>query len=240
MKKYIYIIGAAVLMLTGCSQKEIEGWVGTDYARIVGPSVWTLDTDSMEYSFASYPASVTTFTVDASVWIEGANADYDRTVFLKVDGGTTAPAAAYSVPASVTVPAGQGRVSLPIVLNRISDLARQKYVLQVSLDDSQGQLKSGVKQWQTLTIKFSDILSRPKNWNDLEEFFGATYSDTKYRFIIDTLGFGSFTYLEAGGMSWGEMWNYHLLVVDALNKYNEAHSGHPLTDELGQLISFDN
>lgn len=240
MKKYLYILFTVAVGLTSCSKDEISGWMGTDYVRIVGPEVWTLNTDSMEYSFAAYATSVTTFTVEARVYVEGTNADVDRTVYVKVDDATTAPAASYTFDEAVTIPAGQGYGTLDITLHRIPSLETTKYVLKVALDDSRNTLKGGVKDWQTLTVKFSDIISRPKNWGDLEEFFGATYSDTKYRFIINTLGFGSFTYLEPGGMSWGEMWNYRLIVVGALYDYNAAHPGSPLTDESGRPVSFDN
>lgn len=56
------------------------------------------------------------------------------------------------------------------------------------------------------------------------EFFGD-YSETKYRFIISTLGVSQFTYGEAEGMTWGEMWNYRLRMVAALEEYNATHSG---------------
>ncbi|MBR1520445.1 MAG: DUF4843 domain-containing protein [Bacteroidaceae bacterium] len=240
MKKYLFVLLSAAVGLASCSKDEISGWVGTDYVRIVGPEVWTLGSDSMEYSFAAYASAVTTFTVEARVYVEGANADVERTVWVKVDDATTAPADSYSLNEAVTIPAGQGYGTLDITLHRIPALETEKCVLKVALDDGRNALKGGVKDWQTLTVRFSDIISRPKNWGDLEEFFGATYSDTKYRFIINTLGFGSFTYLEPGGMSWGEMWNYRLLVVGALGDYNAAHPGNPLTDESGRPVSFDN
>lgn len=246
MKKTILNISASLLtlalplLLGSCSKQEIPSWGSTDYARIVGPSVWTLNTDSMEYSFASSPATVTSFTVEAEVWVEGANAEYDRTIYISIDDATNAPSSSYSLPPSVVIPAGEGRASLPIELKRVSELASSKYTLKVSIDDSRSDIQTGVSAWHSLTIKFSDILSKPKNWDDLSEFFGATYSDTKYRFIIDTLGFGEFTYLETNGMSWGEMWNYRLILVGALDEYNAAHPGNPLTDENGSIVSFDN
>ena len=244
-KRILYICAALIsvaasLSLTGCSKQEIPAWTGEDYVRIEGPEVWTLDTDSMEYSFASSVSSVKTFDAECKVVVEGARADVDRVVYLKVDDATTAESSFYSMPEYVTIPAGQGYGSFRITLNRDTKLQDRKYILQVSIDDGKSTIKTGVQAYKKLTIKFSDILSRPSNWADLEEFFGASYSDTKYRFIIDTVGTGDFTYLQTGGMSWGEMWNYRLLVVTALDEYNKQHPTSPLKDEFGSLVSFDN
>jgi hypothetical protein len=56
----------------------------------------------------------------------------------------------------------------------------------------------------------------------------------KYRFIIDTIGFGEF----GGSMSWSELMNYKIRMKSALDAYNAAHPDQPLTDENGQLVEF--
>jgi hypothetical protein len=95
--------------------------------------------------------------------------------------------------------------------------------------------KPGVVEQNHFLLKWNDVLSKPKNWDaELTEFFG-TYSLTKYRFIIDTLGIASFS---ASGMSWAELNNYKIKLRTALNEYNQAHPGNPLKDENGQLVSF--
>lgn len=241
--KYIHILLLVLVSLAvvSCAKEEIESWQDEDYARIEGPSVWTLGTDSMEYSFASSPSSVQTFDIEAQIVLQGNRSDKDRTVYLKVDdASTTADASLYTMPESVIIPAGEGVGHFIVTLKREARLANKKYTLQISIDDDRSELKTGVKAYSKLTVKFSDILARPQNWNDLNEFFGASYSDVKYRFIIDTLGFGEFTYLQPGGMSWGEMWNYHLILIDALNQYAANHHGSPLVDESGRNVSFEN
>ncbi len=72
--------------------------------------------------------------------------------------------------------------------------------LQVKIDGS-GDLQPGVDAWSALTIAWNDKITKPGNWEDLTEFFGD-YSETKYRFIISTLGVSQFTYGEAEGMTW--------------------------------------
>ena len=92
----------------------------------------------------------------------------------------------------------------------------------------------GVVEQNHFCIKWNDILGKPKNWDtELIEFFGA-YSLIKYRFIIDTIGFGEF----GGSMSWSELMNYKIRMKSALDAYNAAHPDQPLTDENGQLVEF--
>lgn len=241
--KYIHmaVLALAACAVASCSKEDIQPWQGDDFARIEGPAVWTLGTDSMEYSFASSPSSVQTFDVEAQIVLQGKRADKDRTVYLNVDKeATTADASFYTMPESVVIPAGEGVGKFTITLKRDSLLTKKKYNLQISIDDSRSDIKTGVKAYSKFSVKFSDILACPQNWNDLNEFFGASYSDTKYKFIIDTLGFGEFSYLQPGGMSWGEMWNYHLILVDALNQYAANHHGAALVDEFGRNVSFEN
>ena len=66
----------------------------------------------------------------------------------------------------------------------------------------------------------------------MKEFFGE-YSLAKYRFIIDTIGFGEF----GNGMTWSELKNYQIMMKTALDEYNASPAG-PLKDENGQLVEF--
>ena len=88
-----------------------------------------------------------------------------------------------------------------------------------------------------LLLKWNDILSRPTNWDELEEFFG-TYSDAKYRFMLNNTGVTEFDTEE---MSWAELNNYKIVLTNALNEYNKANPNDPILDEnTGQAIDFDN
>lgn len=95
----------------------------------------------------------------------------------------------------------------------------------------------GVNEQNHLLLIWSDMISKPTNWDDaLKEFFGE-YSDAKYRFMLANAdGLGEF---DTDTMSWAELQSYKIKFVNALNAYNEAHPGSPLTDEDGVLVSFD-
>ncbi len=76
----------------------------------------------------------------------------------------------------------------------------------------------------------------PANWPDLEEFFG-TYSDTKYRFMLENSTPG--TTFSIDTMSWAMLMSYKIKFQNAVRTYNAAHPGNALTDENGNLVTFE-
>lgn len=232
------ILGAAALLLALFScENDPYRWEGATYARIVGPENWTLQTDSMEFTFARYSTEVTEYVVNAEINIIGKAADYDRDVVLTVvDSATTAESAMYSFETSVVIPAGEVVAPCDITLKRSAKLQDSTYRLKIAVTD-EGEITSGVDEWNQLTIIFSDQLAKPTNWDEyLAPFFGE-YSEVKYRFIISTTGVTEFTYGQEGGMTWGEMYNYSVTMANALEEYNATHDT-PMTDENGKLVTF--
>lgn len=230
--------GAAALMLAlfACENDPYR-WEGAAYARIVGPENWTLKTDSMEFTFARFSTDVTEYVVNAEVKLIGVAVDYDRDVVLQVaEAETTAENTMYSFETNVVIPAGEVVAPCNITLNRSAALQDSTYRLKIVVTD-EGEITSGVDEWNQLTIIFSDQLAKPTNWDEyLYPFFGE-YSDTKFRFIITTTGVTEFTYGEDGGMTWGEMYNYALTMANALEEYNATHDT-PMTDENNKLVTF--
>ena len=201
--------------------------------RIEGPYEWAVGTDSLNFSFAVYPSSVQEQEMKMILYVMGEAASTDRTAKLEVDASrTTASAAQYILPETVTVPAGKLEVPFIITLKRSEDLTSQTVSLYLRVAES-NDFKIGVVEQNHFCLKWNDILGKPKNWDtELTEFFGE-YSYVKYRFIIDTIGFGDF----GNGMTWSELMNYQILMKTALDEYNASPAG-PLKDENGQLVEF--
>lgn len=201
--------------------------------RIEGPYEWAVGTDSLNFSFAVYPSSVQEQEMKMILYVMGEAASTDRTAKLEVDASrTTASAAQYILPETVTVPAGKLEVPFIITLKRSEDLTSQTVSLYLRVAES-NDFKIGVVEQNHFCLKWNDILGKPKNWDtELTEFFGE-YSYVKYRFIIDTIGFGEF----GNGMTWSELMNYQIIMKTALDEYNASPAG-PLKDENGQLVEF--
>ena len=202
--------------------------------RMEGPEVWTLGTDSLEFSFANYSSTVTDTTFDITVYVMGEATDQARTAEFEIDPSmSTAETNMYSFPEMVTIPAGELSVNLPVTVKRIESLQAAQVQLYIKIKEN-ADFKIGVTEQSHLLLKWSDILSKPNNWDDLEEFFGV-YSLTKYRFIIDVLNTGEF---DTDTLSWAQMKNYQIELAEALRLYNEANAGNPLADKNGNLITF--
>lgn len=231
--KILIASALSALLWTACENDSFY-YQDEARARIVGPYEWALNTDSLEFSFASSPSNVLEKGMDMTLYVMGTAAATDRTVNLEVVADkSTASSSHYAFPAQVTIPAGKLSANFAINLKRTSDLEAKKVQLYIKVAQS-ADFKPGVNEQNHFLLRWSDILSKPKNWDDLTEFFGV-FSMTKYRFIIDTLGIAEFS---INSMTWGELNNYKIRMKTALTAYNESHPGNPLKDENGQLVSF--
>ena len=236
MKKiitYIPILLAAVCLMAACDDDDFY-YRDQARVRIVGPKTWTDGSDSILFSFVAYPTDTVSKTFDVTIQLMGEAVDHDRTATFEVDASqTTAPAADYSFPTSVTMPAGATTATLPVTVKRTAALTSSSDRLTIRQTAS-SDFGVGVNEENYIKIIWNDVLSRPNNWSDLEEFFG-TYSEVKYRFMLQHLEAGVTL---SGDMSWAQLTNYKIKFQNALNEYNAAHPGAPLTDENGVLVTF--
>lgn len=225
----------AAAVVTGCSSDEDFYYKDQPRVRLVGDKIWAAGSDSVTFSFVAYGATVTEQLINVDAQIMGNVADRDRTVTLAVVPElTTAAASQYVVPEQVTIPAGQAKSTFAVALKRDASLLSKTVRLYVRVTDSSDFL-TGVNEDNHIVFIWNDILSKPNNWESLESFFG-TYSDTKYRFMLENAGgIGEFN---ADTMSWAQLNSLRIKFQNQLNDYNAAHPGNPLTDEFGQQVSF--
>ncbi len=224
-------------LLTSCSSTDEDFFYQDEpRVRLVGDYIWAVGTDSISFSFVAYGSEVTEkeMLVDAQIMGEAENRD--RVVNLSVDPArTTADASLYTVPSTVTIPAGAVKATFPVILKRSAALQTKTVRLYLQVAES-ADFKAGVNEENHIKLIWTDVLQKPKNWDTLEPFFG-TYSDVKYRFMLaNSNGAGEFS---TETMSWAMLNSYRILFQNALNAYNAAHPGNPLTDENNQLVTFE-
>jgi len=225
-----FLILFVVCLSTSCSHDEEFFYQDQPRIRIEGPSIWALGSDSLEYSFLTN--SEDTVHMDATLHIMGSQVDHDRIANIEVIADkTTASSNLYEVPSQVTIPANTTKAFCTIILKRGEILKTKGVRLYVKVNAS-SDFQVGVIEQDHLILKWNDMLTKPKNWSTLSEYFG-TYSDTKYRFIIQTLGTSEYDTTD-----WALMMNYKMVLTSALNEYNAVHPGAPLTDENGVLVTF--
>ena len=221
---------------TACSKDEDFYYQDEPRVRLVGEKMWAAGTDSVTFSFVAFPASFVEKDINVEAQIMGDVADHDRTVNLAVEQSmTTASASQYSVPETVVVPAGQTKGTFSVKLRRDASLQQKSVRLFLKVVPS-GDFKPGVNEENHIVFIWTDVLSKPNNWADLEPFFG-TYSNVKYRFMLEHLGDEG--ELSTATMSWAKLNSLRIRFQNALNDYNAAHPGNPLTDEFGNLVTFE-
>lgn len=230
--KSIILAFAAIGMFTACENDKFY-YQDEPRVRIEGPYEWAIGTDSLNFSFATYPNSVQQQEMQMTLYVMGEAASTDRIAKLEVDASkTTASASQYILPETITIPKGKLKVPFIVTLMRSGNLTSETVSLFFKVVES-SDFKVGVIEQNHFSMKWNDILGKPKNWDtELKEFFGE-YSLAKYRFIIDTIGFGEF----GNGMTWSELKNYQIMMKTALDEYNATHTS-PLKDENGQLVEF--
>lgn len=228
------LVCAVATALTACSVDDFT-YQDTARVRLEGPEIYAAGTDSLTFSFVTYSAETQQMVMDIDVLVMGNTADYDRTAAVQVvNDKTTATADQYELPLTVTIPAGEAKGTLPVTLKRSEALQAKSVRLCIEVAPTT-DFKTGVEEQKRFTLIWSDIITKPKNWDDLEEFFGS-YSDTKYRFMIENAD--GITEFDTDTMSWAQLQSYRIKFQNALNDYNDAHPGDPLKDENGVLVSF--
>ena len=227
----------ASFFLSACSSTDEDFFYQDEpRVRLVGDYIWAVGTDSISFSFVAYGSEVTEKEMLVDAQIMGKVENRDRVVNLSVDPArTTADASLYTVPSTVTIPAGAVKATFPVILKRSAALQTKTVRLYLQVAES-ADFKAGVNEENHIKLIWSDVLQKPKNWDTLEPFFG-TYSDVKYRFMLaNSNGAGEFS---TETMSWAMLNSYRILFQNALNAYNAAHPGNPLTDENNQLVTFE-
>lgn len=201
------------------------------------------------YSFLLLPSTQTRDTVYVKIKTMGIPADYDRFAIGKtVQEGTDATEGVDYDFIPGLIPAGAIEGNLPIVLYRNDKIKSQELTLNLTIGET-ADFKGGVVEDNLFTYRWSDKLSKPANWSSpqyfgIDNYFGS-YSDVKYRFIIDVLGIAEFPVTTCARCPYDPALYTHAAMMDfkahmvaALEEYNAAHPGNPLRDENGNLITF--
>lgn len=185
--------------------------------------------DSTLYSFALMPG-VEIDTLEIPVQILGFTSTRDREVSIVVEPEwTTATENTHFSLKPCRIAAGETTGIQKVIIHKTAGLEQQAVQVALKICDSPDLLAGPVNE-RYYRIILTDKLTRPSDW--LRQF--GEYSVVKHRFIIEVTGKGT-NYSE-----WRRMAVIYQLSLlnDALFKYNNAHPGHPLTDENGIPITF--
>lgn len=234
-----YTISAAICAmaaLTGCSTDEIDTFSGgaqVYFERAAGSGT----ADSLTYSFAVQPADLMADIVEIPIVATGNAVDYDRKVNIEVDRSlTTATEGEEYTLQPAVIAAGEFGTVLRVDIRRTPAIAEKECHVTLRILPSEGLNVDVNPDWIDYKLKINDILTRPPRWvYECQPYFG-TYSDVKYRFIIDTLGIWDFPDSGDNAISRGQMYFYQDKMKSALRQW-EKDNGGPMLDENGNKIS---
>jgi len=237
MKKLFYII-LIIGSLVACKKEEVPFYSGPDGITIY---LDTYDTDSLNYSFAFQPLGTEVDTIYLQMRILGATKGYDRKIRVVAGDGTTAQEGVDFKLLEGVMPADSLTISYPVVIYNTEGILEQakKIVVAVAANDDfvPGATRletAGTRVCDHYKIWISNRVDKPDYWSDIEYYFGE-YSETKFRFMISTLGITDFSYENIGAVG---LYNYPLQLNNALEVYKQENQGEPLEDEEGEVVTF--
>ncbi|WP_442590590.1 DUF4843 domain-containing protein [Pedobacter sp. AW31-3R] len=248
--KHINFIILALLIFSGCKKSELQLfreetpllniWLGTN----------SVVQDSLTHNFA-----YTSGNRDAITFyyrIAGYAVDYDRTFELSTSDDD-ARLVNFTF-GSYVVPAGKYEGSFILYVDKPEDMdVFTQRDLKVTFTLKQTDLfQPSTTNYKALRIKFKNAIAKPENWETavspyfpLKTYFG-TYSDAKYRFIIQTTGLSNFSVYSTIAINpvlpENTITTFNALALKiqckvALEQYNAEHDT-DLLDENGNPIVF--
>lgn len=242
------IIASALLvlyLLPGCKKQEYlyqdissRIWLGN---TVTTSSLFGIG-DSAVTTFMLKPAAAETDTLYVIANLTGKPAVTDLPFRLEVVADSTNVSPSDYTMGATIMPANSFQARIPVVVKKAVpglDLKKERAKLVFRFVPNEHFLQGDTAQ-KLFRITWFDFLAKPVTWVYIESLIG-TFSQAKYRFIIDTLGMTDFTAL-AGNI------NLLLAVQSALKKalkdYNEnpdnagRAEGWPYLDDDGTPLTF--
>lgn len=197
MKKHssIYLLIAFVAILFSSCEQELSTFSYPDSGLNF---YYEQQADTMlTYSFVYSSAETTQDTVWVEVETMGYLSDLDRSFEFEQIAGNYTPVAVSgvhyisfddeAVKKYYVVPAGQSKVTVPVILLRDASLQAEEVYLTVKIKANENFIVAQSNRSQTV-IKFTDMLSAPTRWAIYAEAYFGVYGPVKHQFLIDTTG----------------------------------------------------
>ncbi|TCC98160.1 DUF4843 domain-containing protein [Pedobacter psychroterrae] len=152
------------------------------------PSIYVYDrVDSTVFTFATVPVNVVKDTINVEYRIIGTAAAQDRTIKLEPRAGATAkPGYHYSVGPAV-VKANEYSAIVPIYVYRKVGLKDSTVTVILDIKENE-DFKLGYLGRLRYKLSISDILSKPTIWDSAWAPYFGSYSQVKFRFLLEATG----------------------------------------------------
>lgn len=249
MKKFgLYIVLA--LSMSSCKQEELLSYdekprvyFNLNRNELQTPRPGSFATNIL-VDFAPKHSDVVTDTLLIRVQTSGPIASVERPFDFKILSGQSDAVEGLDykiLNESYLMPAGKNDTIVRLVMLRNDGLKKEQVQASFRLTANEhfelGPIADTTlnpsRRVQEFKVRARDIVVKPANWESFIQSYFGTYSEVRYRFVIDVLGKIDFP----SNTSESTMRTNKTKLVNALKTYN-ATNDKPLTDEFGQLITF--
>ena len=249
MKKFgLYI--ALALSMSSCKQEELLSYdekprvyLNLHRDELVTPRPGSFATNIL-VNFAPKHSAVVTDTLLIRVQTSGPLASVERPFDFEVLPGQSdaVEGVDYKIlNEKYLMPAGKNDTIVRLVMLRNDALKKKQVEASFRLTANEhfelGPIADTTlnpnRRVQEFKVRVRDIVLKPANWESFIQSYFGTYSEVRYRFVIDVLGKVEFP----STTSASTMRANKTKLVNALKTYTAANEK-PLTDEFGQLITF--
>lgn len=246
---YIFLLAMMAAGMASCKKSELKSFDEPTmvhfYKDLSDPF-----RDSSVFSFAIFSPDHMYDTVKLPVRIAGTPASKDRQVKLQaVADSSNALAGTDYVIDKAMVRAGKFTDTVYVVVKRTPEMKtmEKRLLLEIVASDDllPGVYNSPVGSGNNVysgasvrkLVKINDFLTKPGNWDNMLVYFFGSYSQRKYKFIIEVTGRAQFPV--GGGpndISYGEISAIQIFLRQALLDYNREHGD--MIDENGGIVTF--
>lgn len=179
--KNIGLLIALPAIMASCSKNE-------QLMYNEAPSIYVYNNvDSSVFTFATVPVNVVEDTINVEFRIIGTPSSADRTIKLEPRAGATAKAGYHYKVGPAIVKANADSTIVPIYLYRRAGL--KDSTVSVILDVKENEdFKLGYLGRLRYKVSISDILSKPTIWDSAWSPYFGSYSQVKFRFLLEATG----------------------------------------------------
>ena len=222
LMKISLLFSAMVVIISSCKEDAINPYIGPDAINIAMAS------GNVNMSFLTLAPDVETYTFDVQAQLVGFASNVSRTIEFTVeatyhnDEETSIPAGSYTVPVNISMPAGEGRVSVPVQAHRSQFGDEGIYGIRVAVVANND---FDISSHSTLELTFTKEF--PKSWYDSMNTFYAGYNlgvctKARYEYLYNYAGT-----IDVGpwGASMGAAANTHIREMNRLIMEYNAQFG---------------